>query len=460
MEARIVLLSTLVVWSSWTFSPPPVLGESACVPAGTELPEVVIMAVRAVDLDLVVTLRWHPDTDPMVARELVLRDRNDVAVAALPVVPATSGFPEVVLANALSGVGGSGFQFFLRVESFSGAGSEPLPVFLLRRCPVAQGGLCHWEALVGVHGGDAVILSEELDKALAAQPGCDLYQQLAAVEVAYPYLEEETEQFQQQLGTPLRKLEAQPECSYFWQAVVYTSNPTLSTFYQELSLDGGMTDAELMGFAQDAGHCQAAQARRLSPGITHPSTVSNFGVVGLGLSVRCSAGPPLCRKICGGETSLALDYDSCAVAEAVTGVAYAAGMARGREEVYLTVDGTLSHQDTVEALSMGVPVQDSESFLHTATTGLPLHTFLWTLRELEVSASYATLVGGAEPAPLTGAGFAFTEVSNEYTLTVAGLAGPGCPMDTPGVAVRIESPDYMTATALQRGGGSIKIEKW
>jgi hypothetical protein len=459
MEARIVLLSTLVVWSSWTFSPPPVLGESACVPADTELPEAVIMAVRAVDLDLVVTLRWHPDTDPSVSRELVLRDRNDVAVAALPVVPATSGFPEVVLVNALGGVGGSGFQFFLRVESATHRGSDALPFFLLRRCPATQGGLCHWEALVGFHGGDAVVLSEELDKALAAQPGCDLHQQLAAVEAAYPYLKEETEQFQQQMGTPLRKIAAESECSYFWQAVVYTSNPTLSTFYQELSLDGGMTDAELMGFAQDAGHCQAAQARRLSSGVTHPSTVSNFGVVGLGLSVRCSAGPPRCRKTCGGETTLALDYDSCAVAEAVTDIPFGSGMGRGREEVYLMVDGTLSHQDTVEALSMGEPVQDSDSFLHTATAGLPLYTFLWTLREVEVSASYATLIGGAEPAPLTGAGFAFTEVSNEYTLTVAGLAGPGCPLDTPGVAVQLESPDYMTATALQRGG-SIKIEKW
>ncbi len=459
MEARIILLSTLVVWSSWTFSPPPVLGESACVPASTELPEAVIMAVRAVNLDLVVTLRWHPDTDPLVARELVLRDRNDVAVATLAVVPATSGFPEVVLVNALSGVGGSGFQFFLRVESFSDTGSEPLPIFLLRRCPATQGGLCHWEALVGVDSGRALVLSEELDKALAAQPGCDLHQQLTAVEAAYPYLEEETEQFQQQLGTPLRKISEKGECSYVWQAVVYTSNPTLATFYQELSLDGGMTDAELMGFAQDAGHCQAAQARRLSPGTTHPSTVSNFGVVGLGLAARCSAGPPRCRQSCGGETTLTLDYQSCAVAEAVTDLLYGSGMGRGREEVYLTVDGTLDHQDMVQAVTTGAAVQDSEAFVHTTGGGLPFQTFLWTLREVEVAASYAIPAGGAEPASLSGEGFSFTEVSNEYTLTVVGQANATCSMENSGVTVQLVSPDYLTATALQRGG-SIKIEKW
>jgi hypothetical protein len=127
----------------------------------------------------------------------------------------------------------------------------------------------------------------------------------------------------------------------------------------------------------------------------------------------------------------------------------------------LTLNGAVAVSSGVEALSYGVPVQDSQTFLHLDAAGLPLSTVLSTDRELEVAASYGGGFMGPEPVDPGGEGFAFTEVSNEYTLTVVGQGSSGCGLSKPTVTVTLASPDYVQATAFGKGrGGSIKIEKW
>ena len=460
MEARIIVLSTLVVLSSLILPPQQMLGDPGCVPEGTELPEAVVMAARANDLDLVVTLRWHPEADPSIARDLVLRDEDDMVVATRVVFPTPSGFPEEVLVGALSGLGSSGFQFVLRVESLANRGSEPFPFFALRDCPAANRGVCQWRILAGLETA-AVVMSEALDTALDTQVGCNLPAQLVAVQAEWPHLKEEVEQLEQQLAHKGEEVGGSP-CNFFWQAVVHTSGPTVSHFTQTLSSEGGVADAEVVGFAADAGHCQAAQARRLSVGLTHPSTVTNAGVHGVTLDLRCSAGTLSCRKKCTGTAEVALAYDSCALAEGILGVPYASGMGRGEEDTFLTLNGATVLTSTLEALSYGTLVRNTSDFLHVDAEALPLETLLWTFRELEVAASFGGGVMGLEPEDPNGQAFAFAEVSNEYTLSMVGLAAPGCAMTAHGVGVRLESPDYVQATALAdaRAGGSIKIEKW
>ena len=246
-------------------------------------------------------------------------------------------------------------------------------------------------------------------------------------------------------------------CGYYWHAVVDSPPSKAEGFYQELSDDGGMVDAEASGFTGGAAYHHMVQARRLTPGVTDPPFSTGWGTSVVSLDLRCSSGPPSCAQSCQGTVQGTLDYTSVGTAESMTYATGGSATALVWEEAMLMVDANVVFQKTLYASTQGGTAQDMVSDSFAGTTAEPVTFTLSATRQLKVSAAYDTNGMPLPRLPEQGAAHGFAQAENAFKMVVEGTT-PTC-LNTITTKITWDWPFYERATWIKEEGG-IRNPKW
>ena len=445
-----VLLSGIVT----LLFPLPAAAEPSCTVAGSEAPPVVIVAAEAFDDDLAVALQWgtrSTATDP----ELVLATDTGTVIASRKVQPSLSTATEEVLPGVLSNLWSDGFALTLVVEDHGIPISEPLPLFALRECTPQK---CAWDILVGVVT-TAIVMTPALELEISRYQECDLGIILSKIDQELPYLAEEIAQMIQQMDkvkAPIGGI----HCGYYWQVVADIPSDGVQGFAANTSWDGGEVDAQAGGFTAGAGYSHAAQARRLSEGVTEPPLTSSKGATTLSMNLRCSSGPPSCAAACEGKVDVELDYHTCSTTAVDKFADGGTGTAGAWEDLSFAVGKVEALQESLGVQTTGGEADQKHVYHPEAESPVPVTVTLRTLRTLLVDAAYAPPVNEPLPVlPPQGAVRAYAESGNDFLIEAIGdTSGQQCPASH-SMTVTVQSPNYLAAMSIQERGG-IQIEKW
>jgi hypothetical protein len=422
-----------------------------------EAPPVFLLGAEAVEEDLHLTLLWNEDY-PFQDPEVVLRTDAGNILTTQSVEPSGPVAVVEVLEGALSDLWEFGFALVVEIQENGMAVGNALPFFALRQCDPDP---CSWKLLVGVQT-DALLTTAHLDALVETTRQryntCDLSLALDAVEQLHPNLFEEILQVHRQIDDLqiVTGSSGGGACAYAWHSVV-EHHPTWSDFYQVLSTNQGVTDAEEGGYESGAAYHHGIQAQRVSPGGTYPPTAAGIGASAVTLDLRCTAGPASCATGCQGSVSGALSYSSYAEAHSDLHVAGGSAYAWAWEDVTLDVNGVTELQQAYSLSSYAGQEVALESYSAFKTTLEPATFQLTTHRQLQVHASYQPPGSLLPHLPEQGAAHAYADVQNQFVLTVIGTA-PACP-GQPTTTETVTSPPFRDAGFWKEQGG-LRIEKW